>query len=468
VITRLFIIIAIILLSAGTFRNSFADDTAPQSLNNNDDDNAVVYIRAVEIHGNVTTRLEALERFITFKAGDVLDTSALRTTRSNLIKTQLYDKVDIFPNIREDGAYVFIILKEAVRQNIAYSGGYGTHKHGDQKLWLSAHLDVGLSNFRGQLEEISAGLSLWDYRGVRASWHKPFLSSPYFIGASAAVSFYPDEWWPVDYRDIYARAAAGRYIGKHSQVSLSAVPIQRHRTVRKEFPLPNGTIVSDLPDIYEAFGILGVVNDLRNRRFDPQTGWYLRNEIRTNRLYCSLTEPFFQYRNEFRFYQPLLFDDMIALRFSMTLRDKDAGDYHRLLYGDAGQIRGFNQKELGQGFIANSSVLMSAKYHKPLWKAPPISIPLVNTVYSGVKEITYRLDATFIADYARIYSDPQGALLFKGPRQEAIGLGGGIRAVFPEIRQSGCIDFVYGRLDAKDGNGYEWKPVLHVYFDVFY
>jgi outer membrane protein assembly factor BamA len=452
------------LLPFGAVTGSFADDN----------DNAI-YIRSVEIIGNSTTHPEVFNRFVTFKVGDVLDVSALAATRNNLIKTQLYDKVDILPNMREDGVYVFIILKEAVRQNFRYSGEYGTHIHGDKELWWSIHLDANLSNFRGRLEELSGGVSFWEHRGVRASWHKPLLSTPYFIGTAASISVYPDEWLPIDYRDISARMTVGRYIGKYSQVSLSAIPIQRRREIKEEILLIRDTIViplSSTPDIYEAFGVLGLVNDLRNRRFDPQSGWFLRNEVRTNRLYYDLTEPFFQYRNDFRFYQPLLFDDMMVLRFSMTLRDRDAGYYHRLLYGDAGQVRGYNQKELGWGFTANSSVLMSAKYHKPIWKAQPVGVPLLNTMYSNVQKISYRIDATLIADYARIYSDPQGALLFKGHNQEAAGLGGGIRVVFPEIRQSGCIDFVYGRHDKinKDGdrNGYEWKPVLHVYFDLFY
>ncbi|MDR2728629.1 MAG: BamA/TamA family outer membrane protein [Chitinispirillales bacterium] len=465
---RFFIIITIALLFTGAVTNSFADDTAQKS--SDDNNNAVIYIRAIEIHGSSTTRPDVLNRFITFKTGDALDTSALRNTRSNLIKTQLYEKVDVFPNMREDGAYVFIILKEAVRQTLGYSGEYGTHKYGDKKLWWSAHADAGLNNFRGRLEELSGGISFWERRGARASWHKPFLSTPYFIGTAAAVSIYPDEWYPIDYRDISAKAAAGRYIGRHSQVSLSAIPTLRHRTLKEEIVSVNDTTLISLnaPDIYEAFGVLVLINDLRNKRFDPQSGWYLRSEISTNRLYYDLTKPFVQFKNDFRFYQPLLFDDMAALRFSMTLRDNNAGYYHRLLYGDAGQIRGYNQKEAGQGFTANSSVLMSAKYHKPIWKAPALNMPLINMVYSGVQEISYRADATLIADYARIYSDPQGALLLKGHYQEAAGLGGGIRVVIPEIRQSGCIDIVYGRRDSKEGNGYEWKPVLHVYLDLFY
>jgi len=461
---RFFIIITIILLYAGTAANSLANDN-----------DTVIYIRAIEIHGNSTTHPEVLNRFITFKAGDTLDITALAVTRGKLIKTQLYDRVDVFPNMREDGAYVFIILKEAVRQNFSYGGEYGTHIHGDKELWWSIHLDAGLSNFRGRLEELSGGVSFWEHRGVRASWHKPLLSTPYFIGTAASISVYPDEWLPIDYRDISARMTVGRYIGKYSQVSLSGIPIQRHRDIKKEILLVRDTVViplSSVPDIYEAFGVLGFANDLRSRRFDPQRGWYLRNEIRTNRLYYDLTKPFFQYKNDFRFYQPLLFDDMIALRFSMTLRDRNAGHYHRLLYGDAGHVRGYNQKELGWEFTANSSVLMSAKYHKPVWKAPPLNMPLINTVYNSVQEISYRIDAALIADYARIYSDPQGALLFKGHKQEAAGLGGGVRIVIPEIRQSGCIDLVYGRHDKKnedgDRSGYEWKPVLHIYLDLFY
>jgi len=462
---RFFIVIITFILSAGAVKNSYADDTIPQSSNNNTD--TTVYIRAIEIHGNVTTRSEVLNQFITFKVGDELDLTALTAARINLVKTHLYDKVDIFPNMREDGAYVFIILKEAVRQSISYGGEYGTHKYGERNLWWSVHLDAGLSNFRGRLEDISGGVSFWEHRGVRASWHKPLLSTPYFIGAAAAVAVYPDEWLTIDYRDISARVTAGRYIGKYSHISISAIPIQRCRSWTNDLAR-----IAPLPDIYEAFGVAGFVNDLRSSRFDPRSGWFLRNEIRTNRLYYDLTEPFVQYRNDFRFYQPMLFDDVAALRLSMTLRDRDAGHYHRLLYGDAGHIRGYSQKELGWDFVTNSSILMSVKYHKPIWKSHPVKVPLINAVYTGVQKISYRIDAALIADYARLYGDPHGALIFKGPMQDAAGLGGGMRVVFPEIRQSGCIDLVYGRHDKisenGDRKGYTWKPVLHVYFDIFY
>ena len=447
-------------------KTNFADVTSAQMHSD-----TVVYIRAVEIYGNVTTRPEILKRFITFDIGDQLDTSALRVTRNNLIRTQLFEGVNVFPHIREDGAHVFIVLKEAVRLSLGYSGEYGTHKYGREKLWWSVHLDAGLHNFRGQFEDISGGVSFWERRGVRASWDKPFLSTPYSIGAAAAISIYPDEWLPLDYRDISARITAGRRVGRYSQVSLSAIPIMRHRTVREEIMLGNDATViplSTIPNIYEAFGVLSFVNDLRSSRFDPQKGWYLRNEIRTNRLYYDLTEPFVQFRNDFRYYLPMLFDDMMALRLSVTLRDSEAGYYHRLLYGDAGQIRGYNQKELGWNFIANSSVLISAKYHKPVWKAPALKMPLVNTVYSGVNEISYRLDAALIADYARLYKDPHGVLLFEGPAQSGMGFGGGIRIVIPEIRQSGCIDIVWGRKETLQGSSHEWKKVIHLYFDLFY
>lgn len=445
-----------------------ADDISPQTSNG---PGAVVYISNIEIYGELVTRPEVLKRFIVFEAGDPLDTSAIRITRGNLIRTQLFQKVDILTHMREDGAHIFIILKEAVRLSLNYSGQYGTHKYGNDKLWWSVHLNAGLSNFRGQLEELSFGVSFWEYRGLSAYWHKPFLSTPYFIRAGAAISAYPDERLPLDYRDISARMTAGRYIGRYSQISLSAIPVHRNRTLKEKFVIIDDTLVIPLVigrDIYEAFGVLGVVNDLRSSRFDPQSGWFLRTEISTNRLYYDQTLPFWQLRNEFRYYQPLFFDDMAVLRISATLRDGDAGTYHRLLYGDAGQIRGYNSKALGWRFVANSSVLASVKYHKPVWRAQAARMPLVNTVYSGVNELSYRIDAALIADYARLYNNPQGILHLKGPWQSGTGLGGGIRVVIPEIKISGCADLVYGRRDVKKGSGHEWKPVLHGYLDMFY
>jgi hypothetical protein len=94
----------------------------------------------------------------------------------------------------------------------------------------------------------------------------------------------------------------------------------------------------------------------------------------------------------------------------------------------------------------------------------------LGAVYGGRNEITYHIDATLIADYARLYREPLGALSFRGLRESGIGLGFGTRIVIPEIRQSGCIDMVFGRQRQNDqnGGGFVWKPMLHLYFDLFY
>jgi outer membrane protein assembly factor BamA len=222
-------------------------------------------------------------------------------------------------------------------------------------------------------------------------------------------------------------------------------------------------------DLYEAFAAIGFTADARSARFDPKSGLLWIAQVRTNRLYKGESVPFFQFTNELRYYLPLIFKgDVLSARLRLTLRDTDAGAYHRLTYGGAGEVRGYGNSVIGWNFVANSSALASLKYHKPLFETPPLPVPLVDLLFGGVKQIRFRFDAALIADYARLYGDPAGTLTFSGERQNAMGLGFGTRIVAPAVNQSGCIDLVFGRSDRVDGEKYRWDPMLHIYLDLFY
>jgi outer membrane protein assembly factor BamA len=368
--------------------------------------------------------------------------------------------------MREDGAHIFIILKESVRLQLGYGGEYSTRKHGQRSLWYSLNFDVGIDNFRGRHEEFWLGTGFWERRSLSLSWYKPFLSTPYYMSLSAGVTAYPDHIMPIDYTDLYARITGGRKIGSHSRMSISAIPIYRYRAIVESAADSAAAVpLSFRNEIYEAFAALGYSIDRRNARFDTKSGWYYASQLRTNHLYNGLNVPFFQLSNEFRGYKPFG-GDMASLRLLLTLRDRDAGAYHRLAYGGSGEIRGYSDDALGWLFPANSSLLASLKYHKQVHKTPRIPVPLVNHIFVGAGNLSFRFDATFIVDYARLARDPQGILTFGGPWQDGMGIGFGTRIVVPEIRQSGCIDLVFGRID--DENGSRWEPALHLYLDLFF
>lgn len=425
-------------------------------------------IRAVEIYGNRTTHPEVLDQFFTFDTGSILDTAQLRISRNNLLRTQLYNSVNIFHRMREDGAYVYVILEEAVRLSLYYGGEYYSYKYGRKDFWWRVRVSASLNNFRGRLEEFTTSLSFWDHRSLGFAWYKPLLPSPYYVSAGVHIAGFPDDALPVDYLDISSRATAGRKIGKGSRLSLSFVPTYRRRTTDSVRTVSDSVRIQivDTTHYYEAYNMLSMVNDFRSSRFDPAKGWFLHTELRTNYLYSGISSPYVQFSTDFRYYLPLFFDDKLSVRVSLVARNTDAGSNHRLLYGGEGHIRGYNRKALGWPFIANSAVLVSAKYHKPLWTSPPLPVPLLNLVYSGVNEITYRIDGTLIADYAKLHEGPYDVFLFQGPFQSGIGVGAGARLVVPVIRQSACLDVVYGR-KGKYG-AYTWEPTLHAYLDLFY
>jgi outer membrane protein assembly factor BamA len=421
-----------------------------------------VYIRGVEIYGNVTTRPEILRYYFAFDTGEVLDTAKLRLTRANLLATQLYEKVDIFPHIREDGAHVFVIMKEAVRLDIGYGVEYSTRKYGESKLWYRFLANAAVNNFRGRMEQLWFGVNAWDNLGIDFSWYKPFLPTPYYAAFSAGVSDYPDDALPLDYTDVYGKLTAGRKIFANSRVFASAMPVYRHREV-----VGGGDSMPDVAfpgksDFWEAFAAAGFATDRRSARFDPKSGWMLNTQLGTNRLYGGVNNRYFQLTGEFRGYVPLS-GDVAAFRVLLTLRDTDAGAYHRLSYGGAGEVRGYANDELGWNFSAQSSILASVKYHRPLYTTPELPVPLVGVLFPGVNNLAFRIDATFIADAAMLYREPLGALAQRGQTQPGLGIGFGTRIMAPRVRQSGCIDLVFGHA----GND-EWEPALHIYLDMFY
>ncbi len=446
------------------------------------------YIRGIEIYGNVTTRPEILRYYFAFDTGEVLDTSKLRLTRSKLLATQLYDKVDIFPHLREDGAHIFLILKESVRLDLGYGIEYSTRKYGEKELWYSAQIDAAINNFRGRMETFWFGVSAWEHLGLDLSWYKPFLPTPYYATLSAGIADYPDDALPLDYADVYGKLAVGRKVFANSRVFASAAPVYRYRSVvggeasgsgqpadsvsveAQSSGINNrGTAEIAFPGInefFEAFAALGFAVDRRSARFDPKSGWLLNMQISTNRLYNGVNIRFFQSTSELRYYVPLS-DDVAVFRFLLTLRDTDAGTYHRLTYGGSGEILGYANKALGWDFSAQSSILASVKYYKPLYTTPELPVPLVNALFTGVRNLTFRIDASFIANAAALYREPQGALTQRGRMQPGLSFGFGTRILAPRIRQSGCIDLVFGRTETEDG-GYEWEPALHLYLDLFY
>ncbi|MCL2182288.1 MAG: BamA/TamA family outer membrane protein [Chitinispirillia bacterium] len=426
-----------------------------------------VRIAAIEIHGNRITRPETLRHFFAFDKGEPVDTAKIRTTRANLLATKLFAKVDILQHMREDGIHIIIILKEAVRLQLAYGGGYSTVKYGLDDLWFSFNFNVGLENFRGRMEELWLGTGFWDRRSLDISWYKPFLSTPYFAALSAGVTQYPEYILPIDNTDVYVRAAAGRTFGDYSRLSISAIPVYRHRDIVEWVPDSASRIPESYKrEIYEAYASVSYSYDRRSARFAPTSGWYYAAQLRTNLLHPGGFTPFFQLSNEFRSYWSPGGGDVASMRLLLTLRDREAGKYHRLAYGSHGEIRGYSDDELGWQFETNSSLLAALKYHKLLYKTPRVPFPLVNTFFVGAGDISFRFDATFLVDYALLARDNLGVLTLSGPWQDGMGIGFGTRIMVPEIRQSGCIDLVFGRID--DSEGSRWEPAVHIYLDMFF
>jgi outer membrane protein assembly factor BamA len=426
---------------------------------------AAVYIHEIEIHGINTTLPQTLEAFFEFKIGEKLDTAKLNSTRENILRTQLYTEVDISALMLEDGgAQIAVIVREAVRLQLVWGGSYSTTRYGMPDLWIVIRGGLKLYNFRGRMEELTVEGKIWTLRGVNAVWEKPFLSTPYYISFGAGIETYPDEQLPLDFTDYFVNMAAGRMLGNHSKIALSVTPVYQSNRIRdSNSPHPD---VPGYRGLFEAFGAITFTGDYRNSRFDTRSGWHNIFDIRTNWLHhdeiiSGVYTPFVEFTNDFRGYIPLFFDDALMMQLRLTLRDVDAGTYHRLTYGGTGSMRGYHDKALGWNFTANSSAFTSLKYTKPVWQTRPLNIPYIENIYKNTNLITIRFDATLMMDYVRLFENPFGPLAVETQTQDGLGLGFGIRTSFLELRQSGNIELFFGKTERQDGSGVDWKPFLH-------
>jgi outer membrane protein assembly factor BamA len=456
-------------------------------------------IRNIYIYGNKVTGEKTVRLFLTADTGMVFDSARVAESKTWLMGTGLFSRVNIVVSHTAAGANIYVILEENQYITISDIGGeLNSRKYGKPTdgWWWRARLGVRHTNFRGRMEQIGVSASIWESRSLSLSWNKPFLGTPWYIDLSAGVSYRPDLYMEFDRLNVYQTTIAGRKVGRHSRVYASLIPsyerkfwqglpgyweIDSTQAAASSIPaapestwISNAAIKHDVENDYsELYTGVGWAIDLRDRRFDAHNGMYASVFIKTNAAWPRFHDyryAYVQMDTDTRlYYRGIISSHTIACRIRTTVRKDSAASYDGIYAGGESTLRGYSEGALPAGFIANNRLLGSAEYRFPVAQTPPMDYPFFSQFHAGLKNFYYRLDAAFIFDAAYVWHYISEPMHPDNKHVYGTGAGTGLRIMAPTLFHSICFDFVWG-VDKRQRESLQkpWQPVFHMYLDLYY
>jgi outer membrane protein assembly factor BamA len=183
-------------------------------------------ITAINLYGNRQTQERVVRMFLPVSIGMQFDSTMLDSTRNHLMATNLFTKVEVFPQYQRDGMRLLIILREKLYWGLTGYGGelYSTVYGRGCPTWWNVHGGLSYSNFRGVMEQIALNVSFPKRLSAGLSWNKPILETPFYLKLGSGVSFAPDLFIPWDRFNVYGYATLGRKIRGHSRIYASLMP----------------------------------------------------------------------------------------------------------------------------------------------------------------------------------------------------------------------------------------------------
>jgi outer membrane protein assembly factor BamA len=445
-------------------------------------------ITKIFVNGNKVTRADIIRMYIGLDTGMTYDSALAAAGKRRLLNTNLYSKVDVVPIRKHDGVNVYIIITELFYLFPEVGGDLFFEKYGDDSLmWWRLHLGLTIQNFLGDMETFSVRGSIWDDRSLSLAWSKPISPSPYFLGLGAGIRDYPEINFPRRRFLFSGRITGGRTLLENSRVYLSIAPTFTRIDTLSDFPdVKNTNVVSTSREVNSS---VGWSTDHRDRSYDPTHGWMFCVEALTNALYAGNFNRYLQFSTDIRLYHHGFFNlDRFAYRLQAVVRANDAGVYRGLYIGGEGTIRGYASDQFGLTGVMNDYGVLSAEYRFPLWTMPCLGLwkiawfddrsplydnPLLAASADLLKEFYLRFDGALIGDAGDIFSNIRHPLT--GPKENAGGVGVGIRAMAPTLRRSLCFDVVWrvpgtsNPITSPPKDFYSWKcPAWHLYLDMYY
>lgn len=429
-------------------------------------------IKEVIIKGNNRTDTDVVKLFLKIDTGMVCDSALIADAKKRLKSTDLFSKFEIIPLPKPDGIHVYVILVERPPFNIYDLGGeYFLYKYRISDFWWRLRLGVEYTNFRGRMEVLRVHASIWDYRSLAVSWQKPLFPSKWYIGLSVAAEQRPEDARWIDHTSASARLSIGHRLLSNSRLFLNVIPFYEKMDIYK-YNTDSTAVIKRSIHVREVFSSLSTSTDYRDRKYDPNSGFLLFHDFRTNALYSGIVKDYFQYSGDFRFFFPFFFTDhKFAARLQIISRNCNTGIYHPLQFGgDFSSLRGYFKNRFPQSIDIKDAFLFSTEYRFPILRFPPMKVPILNRFSDIFNSLEYRVDGALIFDYGRMSEKPGELVKLNGKIESGTGLGGGIRIMVPTIRKTAVIDFVWGE-DPSSGRGkirFDKSPYWHFYVDTFY
>jgi outer membrane protein assembly factor BamA len=460
--------LCIILLPAAILCDGMAsNDSSHITAINNGYDFTGKKIATISFYGNIITKEKTLRMFlkpIGIYTGELYDSAKISYAKKKLKLTNLYSRVDIIPIEKDDGVHLFIILREVFYLIPDFVGGDRVErKHGNTIDWYRLHLGVTRYNFRGNMESLTLGSTIWDDRAIYLVWTKPMFPSPYSISIGGAAEYYPDNNYPENRFIANGRVYLSRRMTLHSRAGLGIIP--SYTKIEHE----DGTVFK----IYkEMITSANYCLDFRNDNYDPVKGWFFNESISTNSVYADGVNRYGQFRTDIYLYFPGIFNgNHIAFRIQSVLRTNNGGNYKRLYIGGDPTVRGFPALYLGINDTMNDYAAISSEYRFHLFTTPVLDFGPLSEHIKDLQNFFYDVEGALIADAGHLWHD------FPHPfdrRQNGAGIGAGLNIKVPSLRVTGCFDVVWPVSKETDRTSKNYNrtviysvPAWHLYLSTF-
>lgn len=444
----------------------------------------ILRIAHIYYSGNNTSKSKIIQMALDLDTGMIYDSAQIEQARKRLEYFDMFSKISIVPDIKSDGVDLFVSLKEPFYLTFGGNLDYYSYRYGEQGYWYAPRLGYEDINFRGQFEDLKfifrvSGLQVkgdsWDelfkesslhwlqWQLGYLSWTKPLLPSHYFVGASFIYNQRPDELQSFNKNELTAQLSFGKRLQGRSKISVSLIPdLQRRILINSS---------ADSTRVFQTFGAVAYSIDRKEPFFDPDRGWSLSTELRSNYLYSQAVQKYFQYTLDTRYYYPgFINGEKLALRAMTILRNSDAGSFNKLFLGSTTTIRGYDQNEIGLHIEGNDIFLMSSEYRFTMCHLPSIrfSFPrALGKIVSYATEFHLRLDGALVGDYGIVSGNIYDLMNQSGSsRQSGTALGFSLRLLEMSLRGRVNFDVVWNTDPTKPTPTFYSYPSLNINADI--
>lgn len=338
-------------------------------------ENNKVYVKLIDIIGNVSTYDKVIRRYLTIYPGDVFSREKIITSQQNLFRLGYFE--NLLFNIKRETSLdsVSLIFEVKEKQTGQFSAGMGYSKD----VGITGNISVNIPNFlgKGQILNFTYERTVASQTGTRPiqyitlGFQEPWLfDTPTSVGFSIFSTYRIWEFF-TEYRTGF-QFDMGRLVGPRKDITISG----NYRLSRNKIECDT----TKTPDyIDEQYGIrwessisTSLVKDSRDNYFYPKNGTYISigPKIAGTILGGSINyyRINFEMKRFLEIYKEFVIMNRIFLGHLKGLEGSATPIIERYLLGGSGfyGIRGYsdNSIRLSKGYGGNNAILMNIELRK--------------------------------------------------------------------------------------------------------